>query len=211
MLNLSNPATIETYSCNFHTDNTPNSKYPVLVYRNVLNKEFLNAATTEEDKVIQLNESLLPNGWSAEQTWGTSLNTHYHYNVHEAYFVIQGSSTLILGLDVTIIPSNNEDNFQNLSNKSYLEITLNTGDLIILPAGVSHCSSKYNEKYRYIGAYPTNGEHWKSIAKVHIERAKPLQYDNSFDIDISKNVKLPDSDPIYGNLPHTLLDIWRSY
>lgn len=31
---------------------------------------------------------------------------------------------------------------------------LKAGDVIILPAGVSHCSRDFQDDYRYIGVYP---------------------------------------------------------
>lgn len=34
------------------------------------------------------------------------------------------------------------------------EIHIKAGDVIILPAGVSHCSISADQNYRYVGAYP---------------------------------------------------------
>jgi uncharacterized protein YjlB len=56
--------------------------------------------------------------------------------------IIQGSSTLLLGVG----PNEDERNGQ--------EVIVNAGDVIILPAGVAHCSKHFQDEYRYVGAYP---------------------------------------------------------
>lgn len=35
------------------------------------------------------------------------------------------------------------------------EIDVNTGDVIVVPAGTAHSCAKSSEDYRYIGVYPT--------------------------------------------------------
>lgn len=56
--------------------------------------------------------------------------------------VFQGSSTLLLGVGP------NED-----AGKGH-EVLMKAGDVIILPAGVSHCSRDFQDDYRYVGVYP---------------------------------------------------------
>jgi uncharacterized protein YjlB len=56
--------------------------------------------------------------------------------------VFRGSSTLLVGVG----PLETEA----LGQEIYIE----AGDVIILPAGVSHCSKESQNHYTYIGAYP---------------------------------------------------------
>ena len=56
--------------------------------------------------------------------------------------VFQGSSTLLLGVG----PVEDATNGQ--------EVSVKAGDVIILPAGMSHCSKSFQDGYRYIGVYP---------------------------------------------------------
>ncbi|KAK6464301.1 hypothetical protein DFJ63DRAFT_311599 [Scheffersomyces coipomensis] len=204
------PNDIQSFDCNFITNNTPNSKLPILVYRNIINKSYLLTEfnqLNESDKISLINETLLKNGWKAEQTWGAYTNTHYHYNVHEAYFITEGSSTLILGLDVNIVPE--ETTPELLSQSNHIEIEVKYGDLIILPAGTSHCSKSFDEKYKYIAAYPINGPKWKSISKLNLKSISMETIDGYKDI--AKEVALPPNDPIYHDSKGGLVDIWNSY
>jgi uncharacterized protein YjlB len=56
--------------------------------------------------------------------------------------VVKGSSELLIGVG----PLDSEAEGE--------VIHVESGDVIVLPAGVSHCSKSFSEDYRYIGAYP---------------------------------------------------------
>lgn len=122
---------------------------------------------------------------------------HYHPNVHEAYAVILGSSTLYLGLDVTANTSDNPE------TENCAEVEVSTGDVIVLPAGVSHCSKDYSPEYRYLAAYPKEGEKYRLVRDIHVKRLDT--YDNSGDIAKAKRVPIP-ADPIFGS--QGLPQIW---
>jgi len=57
--------------------------------------------------------------------------------------VFQGHSTLLIGRG----PLDNDEETSVLTE-------LKPGDVIILPAGVAHCSIDNDTDYRYIGLYP---------------------------------------------------------
>lgn len=110
---------------------------------------------------------------------------------------MQGSSTLSLGLDVT---SEERD--------GGVDVKMNTGDVIVLPAGVSHCSKVFSPEYRYLAAYPKEGEKWKLVLRVQVDRVAPEQYNIAGDLKTAQAVPIPSGDPIYGHGKGTLLDLW---
>lgn len=65
ILHLTIPPKIDVYPFNVLTDNTPNSKFPVLVYRNVLNPKVIDEARSEKEYQDQLNKLLVANRWDA--------------------------------------------------------------------------------------------------------------------------------------------------
>jgi len=93
-------------------------------------------------------------------TWGAISRHHFHPNTHECYGlyslglsgivgmlketagIFQGSSTLLLGAG----PLDKEEDGQI--------IHVEKGDVIVLPAGTSHCSKDFKDDYRYVGVYP---------------------------------------------------------
>lgn len=58
--------------------------------------------------------------------------------------IFQGSSTLLLGCgggqeDTTVVG---------------LEVEVQAGDVIVLPAGTAHCNLRSTKEFRYVGVYP---------------------------------------------------------
>lgn len=88
-----------------------------------------------------------------------------------------------------------------------IEIQVELGDVIVIPAGVSHCSKNYTKNYRYVAAYPTNGEKYKSVGKGQVQRNEG-KYDNHDDIEQSIKAAFPLGDPVCGKGPGSLVDIW---
>jgi uncharacterized protein YjlB len=56
--------------------------------------------------------------------------------------IIRGSSRLALG------------RAKDVEATDGIEVNIRTGDVIVIPAGVSHRSLKSEEGFRYIGVYP---------------------------------------------------------
>lgn len=145
------------------TVHSPNSPLPVLLYRSVLPrpcteesvKTFLEANEWERRvrmllsfRCMHIIRSLLfrfllahfCGGW-LQGTWGHIATAHFHPNSHECYGIFQGSSTLRIGRG------------QNDETGGVL-IPVNTGDVIVLPAGTVHSSLDSHGDYRYVGVYP---------------------------------------------------------
>lgn len=66
---------------------------------------------------------------------------HYHSGAHEVLVVLSGSATVILG------------------GAGGPELSVQVGDMLLLPAGVSHCSTEYSTDFEVMGAYAA-GRKW---------------------------------------------------
>lgn len=111
----------------------PNSKYPVIVYHNILNLDGDRAADVLEKKFGE-------NGWSNAFRWRVYDYHHYHTNTHEVLGVYAGNALLQLG------GPNGE------------KLHARVGDVIILPAGTGHISLSHSDDFSVVGAYPGGAE-----------------------------------------------------
>lgn len=68
--------------------------------------------------------------------------SHYHSTTHEALAVFRGNARLRFGVS-------NNDNADN-----GIELTVNVGDVIVIPAGVAHCALNESGGFCMIGSYP---------------------------------------------------------
>lgn len=99
------------------------------------------------------------------------------------YVFLKGSSTYCLGSDVA-------------ERSSGLEIEVFAGDVLVLPAGVSHYSAQHDDELRYLACYPLNGPKWKLVRKENVARAKEFDYDAV--VAVRDRVPMPPGDPIQG-------------
>jgi uncharacterized protein YjlB len=106
----------ETYFLTKPTAQVPNSRLPVLVYRDVL------PSPTPES----ICAAIEPNHWIKGGVFKHYPAHHFHSVTHELYAVFKGHSRLLLGRGP-------------LDQDSGIEVELKTGDCIVLPAGVAHC------------------------------------------------------------------------
>lgn len=142
----------------------PNSHLPVLLYKNVLDFPlFFDAAY-----IINLFEK---NHWS--NAWKSGIFTYHHYHsiTHEVIGVYKGKTTLLLG------------------GEKGVTITLEKGDVVIIPAGVAHKNMGQEHDVSCVGAYPKGHKYDINTGK---EGERPLA-----DTNIAL-VALPDRDPILG-------------
>jgi uncharacterized protein YjlB len=107
----------------------PNSKLPVLIYKNVLQgpPELLPAAFE-----ILFERNDWRNSWKA----GIFTYHHYHSITHEVLGVCQGHTVLQLG------------------GEKGIKLIIEQGDVIVIPAGVAHKNALQQDQIVCIGAYP---------------------------------------------------------
>jgi len=147
----------------FADDGTfPNSRLPVLIYRRVL-----------ADPAAQAFEDLFEaNRWSSSWRNGLFAVHHYHSTAHEVLGIYQGHVQARLG------------------GPRGLLVTLEAGDVVIIPAGVAHKNDGASADFRVVGAYPVG-------TGPDMQYGKPGERPGT-DRNIAR-VPAPDADPVHGS------------
>lgn len=141
----------------------PNSEMPVQLYRNAVNGEDLAA---EIESLFQRN------GWQGTWRNGIFDYHHFHATAHEVLGCARGSVDVLLG------------------GPDGEVITLNAGDIVLLPAGTSHKNVGHSADYLIIGAYPPG-------QSADMEYGDEDRYDDVL-ASIAR-MPLPGRDPVTGN------------
>lgn len=145
-------------------DRFPNSTLQVILYKGILHLPFLFSASVVRQLFRKNNYR---NFWKA----GVYTYHHYHSNTHEVMAVIKGKTILQIG------------------GPKGKKITIEKGDVLIIPAGVAHKNLKKENDITCVGAYP-NGKKWDMNYGKADERPKADK--------MIKKVKLPKRDPLFG-------------
>ncbi|CAF0697844.1 cupin domain-containing protein [Candidatus Methylacidithermus pantelleriae] len=152
----------------------PNSRLPVLYY-----PKALRSLKGDPDAVEELFYS---HGWRGAWINGVYPFDHFHSTTHEVLAVIAGEARLRLG---------------GPAGKSFL---CETGDVLVLPAGVAHAYIHGTRDFRVLGAYP-EGRSWDLRLGDPGELPVVLAH--------LGEVPIPKSDPLYGP-SGPLVEIWTS-
>jgi uncharacterized protein YjlB len=116
----------------------PNSRFPALVHRNAV-------PGGGEDAVQQ---HLRQNGWLNNWRYpGIYTYHHFHSTTHECLGCARGWMEVVL--------------FGEGGTKSRVE----AGDIIVLPAGVSHCMTGNSDDVQMVGGYP-EGRDWDNVQQA---------------------------------------------
>ncbi len=107
----------------------PNSQHPALVYCNVLALGTLDLASAFERLFSE-------HGWPPAWRAGLYTMHHYHSTAHEVLGIFRGWVQARLGGENGPI------------------VTLNTGDVVLIPAGVAHRNEGQSADFSAVGAYP---------------------------------------------------------
>jgi uncharacterized protein YjlB len=142
----------------------PNSVLPVLFYKSVFQLPNDHAPGVIEEIFDE-------NDWANSWRNGIFNYNHYHSITHEVLGVYCGDCHIQLGGDRGI------------------QLLLDKGDVLIIPAGVAHKNIGSSVNFKCIGAYPNGKEFDINLGK---SGERP-----GTDKNISK-VPMPKTDPLYG-------------
>lgn len=144
----------------------PNSKLSVLLYKDVLKLPQLFPA-------FAIKRLFKSNKWSNAWKNGIFEYHHYHSITHEALGVYNGRATIQLG------------------GEKGIEVRLEKGDVLIIPAGVAHKNLDKENDIKCVGAYPDGKDYDINYGK---EGERP-----GTDKNIAK-VEIPETDPVFGTV-----------
>lgn len=125
--------------------------------------------------------NLLNHGWSGTWVNGVYNYHHYHSTSHEVLGVISGQAEVLFG------------------GENGTSVSVNQGDVVVIPAGVGHKCIEKSSDFQVMGAYPDHQEMDMCSGK---EEEWPRVLKNI------QNVPIPENDPLFGkNGP--MFDYWK--
>ena len=160
----------ETYSF-APNGRVPNSRFPLLVRRGAIpgGADAVEAAFRE-------------NGWLNNWRYpGIYDYAHFHSTTHEVLGIGRGTMMLVLGGD------------------GQPEVEFSAGDVIVMPAGVSHLMTSASDDIEAVGGYP-DGRDWDLMREDQMSDEERHQA-----IKRIMSLPIPDRDPVTGEA----MRLWR--
>jgi len=105
---------------------------------------------------------------------------HYHSTTHETLGIFRGKARLRFGASIDDNPSEG------------IELDVKVGDVIVIPAGVAHCSLTDSGGFSMVGSYPEGAAQWDTCyggEQREVEEHKEK----------IKGIKIPEKDPVEGS------------
>ena len=150
----------------------PNSPLPLLVYAAALGEV--------ADRAVAFESLFAGNGWSHSWRNGIYAFRHYHSSAHEVLGIAAGSARVEFG------------------GPQGVELDVQAGDAVLIPAGVSHYNLGASDDLLVIGAY-TDGGHSADLRRdTETDRAASLAQ--------IATLPMPPRDPVLGE--GGLLKLW---
>jgi uncharacterized protein YjlB len=146
---------------------TPNNpRLPLVLYRDVLlYPDGLDPAAVCEDLFAA-------HGWTDSWRNGIYDFLHFHTGTHEVLGIARGEARVQFGGD---------------KGKT---LTVQTGDVVVLPAGTGHRRISASADLLVVGAYPSKGSDY--------DQPKPHEVDHRRAVERIAKVSAPVQDPVYG-------------
>ena len=147
----------------------PNSRLPLLVYRQ---------AVPADPAAIE--KRFAAHDWSGGWRNGIYPFHHFHSTAHEVLGIARGSAEVMFG------------------GPSGRTVTVNVGDVVVIPAGVGHCNKGDSGDLLVVGAYPGGGDY-------DLRGGDPAEHDEV--VGNIAQVRRPEQDPVAGR-DGPLLRLW---
>lgn len=152
----------EPLAFTFDDDGTiPNSRLPLLVYRNAVPPD-----------AAGIERLFAANRWPPAWRDGVHPFHHFHSTAHEVLGVARGEASVLFG------------------GPGGKVLTVQAGDVVVVPAGVAHCNQGQSSDLLIVGAYPDNG------AGPDLRRGKAAEHDEAARAVAA--VASPAADPVTG-------------
>ena len=154
---------------------TPNNpRLPLLLYRGAV-----DVAGTR-DPALPFEQAFAQNGWADGWRNGIHPFVHFHTTAHEALGIARGSATVQFG------------------GARGQTLTVEAGDVVVLPAGTGHQRLKSSADLLVVGAYPRN---------ARVDQHRPGGIDHAAALANIAKVPVPDRDPLHGP-SGPLVELW---
>jgi len=151
----------------------PNSRFPLLVHR--------NAVPGGGQEAVQAR--FRSHGWLNNWRYpGIYTYHHFHSTTHECLGCARGWMEVVLFGEGGVL------------------VRVEAGDVIVLPAGVSHCMVGNSDDIQMVGGYP-DGRDWDNVQQAHLGEAERR--------DAAKRIMMlpiPARDPATGEPMHAWID-----
>jgi uncharacterized protein YjlB len=166
------PINIETFTSR-PNGMVPNSRFPLLIHRNAVPDGGIDA----------VRDLFREHGWLNNWQYpGIYTYGHFHSTTHECLGCASG------WMEIEIFGKGGE------------RVRLETGDVVVMPAGVSHAMTNHSDDNWMIGGYP-DGRDWDNMQDDHLDEeprraaAKRIMM-----------LPIPSKDPVTGNPLHQWID-----
>ncbi|MEZ4707884.1 MAG: cupin domain-containing protein [Caldilineaceae bacterium] len=147
---------------------------PMIVYKGAIEPDAGDPARTAELLFTR-------NGWQGTWRNGIYAYHHYHSTAHEVLAICRGQAHVCFGGERGQV------------------LTVQAGDVALLPAGTGHKRLRSTPDLLVVGAYPT-GQQWDLCHGAPDERPRVLEN--------IQRVPLPKTDPVFGG-EGPVFTVWR--
>lgn len=156
---------------------TPNNpRLPLLLYRAAVK------VAGERDPALPFERAFARNGWPDGWRNGIYSFAHFHTTAHEVLGIARGRATVQFG---------------GASGKA---LTVEAGDVVVLPAGTGHQRLDSTPDLLVVGAYPKN---------ARVDQHRPGGVEHATALANIAQVPVPDSDPVHGPAG-PLVSLWSA-
>ncbi|KAI8213063.1 hypothetical protein K4K52_006380 [Colletotrichum sp. SAR 10_76] len=141
-------------------------------------------------EILQSNQWIKGGHWKIANE-KLAATPHYHATTHEAYTVLHGTGTYLLG------KSPLDADFDEHGNAVGVKFVARPGDVFAWPAGVTHFVTDTQDDYEIIGFYALTG--FNTVEEPYdMEYALDSEEETAKKRDMCERVPGPELDPVYG-------------